>query len=87
MDSIDLAKAIKYLRPTAEFTFKEADYSTIEWVVLEGDAPTWAEIEAANLQVKAAEEAALAEAKAKREALLARLGITNDEAKLLAQSL
>ena len=87
MDELDIVKAIRYLRPNAEFSFRDTDYSTIKWDVLEGDAPTWSEIEAAHLQVKAAEEAAKAEAKPKREALLARLGITEEEASLLAQSL
>ena len=83
MKPSDLTKAIRYLKPTAQFTFKEADYSTIEWIVLEGEAPTLAEIEAAHLQVKAAEAQAEAEAKAKRQALLDKLGITEDEARLL----
>ena len=83
MEAFDIVKAIRYLKPNAEFSFQETDYSTIKWDVLEGDAPTWAEIEAAHLQVKAAEEAAKAEAQAKREVLLARLGITEEEAKLL----
>jgi parvulin-like peptidyl-prolyl isomerase len=83
MEALELVKAIKYLKPNSEFVFKEADYSTIEWVVLDGAAPTWEEVQAAHLQVKAAEEAALAEAEAKKQALLDRLGITAEEAKLL----
>ena len=78
-----LTKAIKYLRPTAEFSYTDDDYSTIKWDVLEGKAPTQAEIDAAILDIKANE---LSEAKAKVEAkgaLLERLGITEDEAKLL----
>jgi hypothetical protein len=83
MNGNDLTKAIKHLHPEAEFSFQEADYSTIKWDVLEGDAPSWAEIEAAHLEVLAAEETALAEAAAKRQALLDRLGITAEEARLL----
>jgi len=83
MDSIEIVKAIKYLKPAAEFSLTANDYSTVKWDVLEGDAPTWAEIEAAYIEVKAAEEAALAEAAANRQALLNRLGITEEEAKLL----
>ena len=83
MNSFDLIKAIKYLRPSAEFSLTNDDYSTIKWDVLEGDAPTWEEVQAAHLQVKADEEAAKAEAEAKKQALLDRLGITAEEARLL----
>ena len=78
-----LVKAIKKLKPSAEFSFIDNDYSTIKWDILEGEAPTQAEIDAAIEQVKADE---IAEAKAKanqKAALLDRLGITEDEAKLL----
>jgi parvulin-like peptidyl-prolyl isomerase len=74
MNELDLIKAIQLLKPTAEFSFQENDYSTIKWDVLEGDAPTWEEIQAAHLQVKAAEEAKAAEAEAKRQAALDKLG-------------
>ncbi len=78
-----LVKAINKLRPTAEFSFNDEDYSTIKWNVLDGDAPTQAEIDEAIEQVKA-DELAEAEAKAQaRQALLDKLGITADEAKLL----
>jgi hypothetical protein len=83
MEQILLVKAIKKLKPNSEFTFTECDYASIKWDVLEGEAPTEAEIDAAIEQVKADE---LAEAKAKaaqKAALLDRLGITEDEAKLL----
>ncbi len=78
-----LVKAIKLLKPTAEFSFTDNDYSTIKWDVLEGDAPTQAEIDQAIEQVKA-DEIVEAEAKAaKREALLSKLGITEEEARIL----
>jgi hypothetical protein len=78
-----LSAAIKKLRPNAEFSFTNEDYSTIQWDILEGDAPTEAEIDAAVEQVKA-DEVTQAEAKAtQKAALLDRLGITEDEAKLL----
>lgn len=83
MNSSDLVKAIKFLKPNSEFSFKDGDYSTIKWDVLEGDAPTWEEVQAAHLQVKEAKEAAIAEAEAKKQALLDRLGITAEEARLL----
>ena len=83
MNAFELNQAIKYLRPTAEFSFTDNDYSTIKWDVLEGNAPTQAELDAAIEQVKANEQTQ-AEAKAAQKAtLLDRLGITEDEAKLL----
>jgi hypothetical protein len=78
-----LAAAIKKLKPTAQFSFSDNDYSTIKWDVLEGDAPTQVEIDKAIKDVKAQEikdEKAKVEAKAE---LLARLGITAEEAQLL----
>ena len=79
----DLVKAIRKLKPNAEFSFIEDDYSTIKWDVLDGDAPTQAEIDEAIEQVKA-DEIVEAETKAaKREALLSKLGITEEEARIL----
>jgi hypothetical protein len=78
-----LAEAIKKLKPTAQFTFVDNDYSTIRWDLLEGDAPTQSEIDKAIKDIKAQEikdEKAKVEAKAE---LLARLGITAEEAQLL----
>ena len=78
-----LALAIRKLRPNAEFSFTNDDYSTVKWDVLDGKAPTQSEIEAAIEQVKADELASAAKAIADKAALLAKLGITADEAKLL----
>lgn len=81
-----LVKAIKKLRPTAEFSFQEDDYSTIKWDVLEGTAPTQAEIDSAIEQVKAEEaqaEVVAAQAKAAAEAKLAALGLTTEDLKAL----
>jgi hypothetical protein len=83
MEQIQLVNAIKKLRPDAEFSFEENDYSTIKWDLLEGNAPTMAEIEQALKELDAEdkiEKDRLATAKA---ALLVKLGITADEAKLL----
>jgi hypothetical protein len=78
-----LVLAIRKLRPNAEFSFKNNDYSTIKWDVLEGDAPTQAEIDAAIIQVRA-DEAAEAEAKAaQRQSILNRLGLSEEEARIL----
>ena len=78
-----LVKAIKLLKPTAEFSFQENDYSTIKWDILEGKAPTQEEINKAIIELKA-KEIADAEAKtAQRQAILDRLGLTSEEAALL----
>jgi hypothetical protein len=77
-----LTKAIRKLKPTSEFSFSDEDYSTIEWIVLEGDAPTKAEIDAAIKQVKADEiNEAKAKVKTKEAALakLAALGLTVED--------
>lgn len=78
-----LSKAIQKLKPNAEYVMQSNDYSTIKWVVLEGKAPTQAEIDSAIKEVKAEEIAAEAKAATDKAALLAKLGITADEAKLL----
>lgn len=78
-----LSKAIKHLRPEAEFSLTDNDYSTIKWDVLDGEAPTQKEIDAAIKEVKA-DEAQAEETKATaKAALLSRLGITAEEAALL----
>ena len=78
-----LSDAIKSLRPSAEFSYTDDDYSTIQWVELEGEAPTIDEINAEIERIKKQEildEKNAAKAKAD---LLAKLGITADEAALL----
>ena len=82
----ELVEAIKKLRPTAEFSFQNDDYSTIKWDILEGEAPTQAEVDAAIEAVKQEETQAEAEAAAKKaaaEAKLAALGLTADDLKAL----
>jgi len=78
----DLVKAIRKLKPNSEFVIINNDYSTIKWDVLEGDAPTEAEINDAIEQVKAdeiAEAEAKAEAKAAAQAKLTALGLTVED--------
>lgn len=78
-----LAQAIKNLQPTAEFTYQENDYSTVNWLILDGDAPSQKQIDDEIKRIKAAEIAdAQAKATAKAD-LLKKLGISEDEAKLL----
>jgi hypothetical protein len=81
-----LTKAIRHLKPNAQFSFTDEDYSTIKWDLLEGDAPTQAEINAAIEQVKADEAQAVidkAAAKAAAQAKLAALGLTVEDLQAL----
>lgn len=77
------ALAIHKLKPNSSWRFENYDYSTIEWFELEGTAPTQSEINTAIEQIKAEEaQAEITRVQAKAD-LLARLGITEDEARLL----
>ena len=81
-----LSIAIRKLHPKAEFSFGEGGYPSIKWDVLEGDAPTQAEIDAAIEQIKAdeaTEQIALEAAKEAAQAKLAALGLTTDDLKAL----
>ena len=81
-----LSEAIWKLRPGAEFSFNEQDYSTVKFDKIEGNPPTQAEIDAAIEQIKADEltaETNKAAAKAAAEAKLAALGLTADDLKAL----
>jgi hypothetical protein len=78
-----LSRAIQYLRPGAQFSYTEDNYSTIQWYALEGDAPTQKEIDAAIEQIKADEITEATTKATQKAALLDRLGITEDEARLL----
>jgi hypothetical protein len=80
---IYLSEAIKSLRPSAEFSYLDDDYSTIQWDVLEGTAPTQSEIDAEIAKIKAAEITDAQTKAAAKAALLDRLGITADEAAML----
>jgi hypothetical protein len=80
---IYLVQAIRKLKPNSEFSFTDQDYSTVKWDVLEGDAPTQAEVDEAIEQIKADEAQDKATKATQKAALLDRLGITEDEAKLL----
>lgn len=81
MDYLNLA--IQQLKPNSEYIYFGDDYSTIKWIILEGDAPTQNEIDLVIEQIKADELTAKADKVNAKAALLNRLGITEDEAKLL----
>jgi hypothetical protein len=81
-----LVEAILSLRPKSEFVMYENDYSTIEWHVIKGDAPTQAEIDSEIEKIKAkeiADKAAAQTSKAAAEAKLAALGLTANDLKAL----
>ena len=78
-----LVKAIKLLKPDSEFSFTDDDYLTVKWDILEGLAPTLAEIEAEIVKIKADAEQAAAEKAEAKAAIAERLGITQDELALL----
>jgi hypothetical protein len=80
---IYLADAIKSLRPMSEFSFTDNDYSTIQWVVLEGEAPIQEEIDAEIIKIKEAEIIEAEQKATARQAVLDRLGLTAEEAQLI----
>ena len=82
----EIVKAVRYLRPNADFSFTDDDYSTVVWNSLDGSAPTYEELEQALEELRAIEAQAEAEAEAKREAALSKraaLGLTADDLKAL----
>jgi hypothetical protein len=78
-----LTQAIRKLHPEAEFSYTDNDYATVKWDVLEGTAPTQAEIDAEIVKIKAQEKADKAAKAVDKAALLERIGITAEEATLL----
>ena len=81
-----LTLAILKLKPTAEFSYSNDDYSTVVWDFLDGDAPTQKQINDAIEQIKAdeiAEAEAKATAKAAAQAKLAALGLTVEDLQAL----
>ena len=78
-----LSDAILRLKPEAHFSYNDNDYSTIKWDVLEGNAPTESEINAVIELIKAKEITDKATKANNKAALLAKLGITAEEATLL----
>jgi hypothetical protein len=82
MTHIEIVKALQSLKAGAEWTLSGDNYSDLVWLSA-GKAPSLAEIEAEIAALPAREAAALAVKESEKNALLAKLGITADEAKLL----
>lgn len=78
-----LHQAIQALRPNNEFTMIDDDPKTIIWNDEGVITPSDAEIKAKFEELKIAEVEAQKEKAAQKQAILNRLGITEDEAKLL----
>lgn len=77
-----LVEAIINLRPNSEFVITDNDYSTIEWHVLDGTAPTLAQINAEIVKIQSAEadaEAVKAANAASAISKLEALGLTAEE--------
>ena len=80
MELSDKTNAILQIRPNAIFTLRGDD---IEWLDETQTQPTDKEIADGLIAFKAAQEAKVLAAQAEKNAILERLGITADEAKLL----
>jgi hypothetical protein len=80
MEHEDKVKAIQFIRPGAEFALKGEDLEWLDEVQVE---PTEKEISDGLKAYKAAIENEAATKKAQKDALLERLGITEEEAQLL----
>lgn len=78
-----ISKAIRHLDPASEFTISEDDLDTLVFIKLTGDEPTHKQITDTIAIVKALESQKKIDAANEKAALLAKLGITEDEAKLL----
>jgi hypothetical protein len=87
MTKEEMIKIIKAENPSLKTGNDNDGYVEIEGQEYDAIIEEWAINRLEHLAKVEVEEAAKAEAKAKREALLARLGITEEEASLLAQSL
>jgi hypothetical protein len=74
-----LAKAIRNLRPTAEFSFTDEDYSSIKWDVLEGKAPSQKEIDDEIVKIQNKESQDKENQAATKQAILDKLGLTIEE--------
>jgi hypothetical protein len=81
--SLEIVKALNILRPDSTWTLQGEDYSSIEWLDKKTQAPTIAEVEAKIAELPQIEAQAKAAQDAEKAALLAKLGITSEEAALL----
>jgi len=78
----EIVKALANLKPATQWTLSGDDYADLVWLSA-GSAPTLAELETEIALLPTKEKAKADKAAAEKEALLSKLGITADEAKLL----
>jgi hypothetical protein len=78
----DIVKALTSLMPESQWTLAGDDYADLVWLS-QGTAPTLVEIQAEIALIPQREKAKADKAETDKAALLAKLGITADEAKLL----
>jgi hypothetical protein len=78
----EIIEAIKTLAPKAEWTLSGNDYNDIVWLS-DDPKPSLAEIEAEIALIPVRKQEAKIETENKKAALLEKLGITADEAKIL----
>ena len=78
-----LAEAINLYNPSAQWTLLGNDYETLDWHSVDIAKPTKAELENLLLEVEAVKAQQEADNSTAKAALLARLGITAEEAVLL----
>lgn len=81
-ESIYISLAVTNLEPTAEFTFTNDDVNTIK-SLNSVKLPTVKDIESEIKRIKAKEIQDANNLKAQKDAILARLGLTEEEAKIL----
>jgi hypothetical protein len=79
---MDLSACISYLKPGAEWTMDNEDISTLQFLS-DDVAPTLPECEAIWPEVAAQLEEIAASRQKARDAVLAKIGLTEEEARLL----
>ncbi len=82
MNHNEIKQALKNLQPNAEWSLSGDNYADIVWLSQETQ-PTHAEIEVEIALLPGKAAAAKIEAETKKQAILDRLNLTSDEAKLL----
>jgi len=78
----EIIEAITSLRPESEWTFSGDNFADIVWLSND-NLPTLQQVKAEILELPKRKQTLIEAAATQKAALLARLGITADEAKLL----
>lgn len=83
MTKNDIVNVIDFLSPNCEYYWMTEDFKDFVWLEKDKEQPTLSEIEKSFVAYKKSLTEAEAAKAAEKAALLAKLGITEDEAKLL----